>query len=109
MTAPEQASSLPTSRKILCAAYAAIALAALIATWSQNVAYLHQPARFLHDFINDLKVTPASRSITADLLLFALAGIILMVIEARRHGVKFVWLYVVGGFAIAISFTFLCS
>lgn len=106
MTAPEQASSLPTSRKILCAVYAGIALAALIATWSQNVAYLHQPARFLHDFINDLKVTPASRSITADLLLFALAGIILMVIEARKHGVKFVWLYVVGGFAIAISFTF---
>jgi hypothetical protein len=29
-----------------------------------------------------------------------------MVIEARKHGVKFVWLYIVGGFAIAISVTF---
>jgi hypothetical protein len=29
-----------------------------------------------------------------------------MVIEARKHGVKFVWLYIAGGFAIAISVTF---
>ena len=29
-----------------------------------------------------------------------------MVVEARKHGVKFVWLYILGGFAIAISVTF---
>jgi hypothetical protein len=40
------------------------------------------------------------------LLLFALAATILMVIEARKHGVKFVWLYIAGGLAIAISVTF---
>jgi hypothetical protein len=39
-------------------------------------------------------------------VLFALAAVILMVIEARKHGVKFVWLYVAGGFAIAISVAF---
>ena len=39
-------------------------------------------------------------------MLLGLAVIILMVIEARKHGVKFVWLYVAGGFAIAISVTF---
>ncbi|CAM2758579.1 DUF2834 domain-containing protein [Mycobacterium intermedium] len=98
--------SLPTSRKILCAVYGAIALAALIATWSQNVAYLDQSASFMSAFLDDSKVTPASRSVTADILLFLLAAVILMVIEARKHGVKFVWLYVAGGFAIAISVTF---
>ena len=56
--------------------------------------------------MNDSKVTAASRSLTVDILLFALAATILMVIEARKHGVKYVWLYIVGGFAIAISFTF---
>jgi hypothetical protein len=29
-----------------------------------------------------------------------------MVIEARKHGVRFVWTYIVGGLAIAISVTF---
>jgi len=102
----DQASSIPTSRKVLCVIYGAIAVAALIATWSQNLAYFDKPARFLVDFMNDSKVTPASRSLTVDILLFALAATILMVIEARKHGVKFVWLYIAGGFAIAISVTF---
>ncbi len=60
----------------------------------------------MHNFMNDLKVTPASRSYTGDLMMLALAAMILMVVEARKHGIKFVWLYIVGGFAIAISFTF---
>lgn len=29
-----------------------------------------------------------------------------MVIEARKHGVRFVWAYIVGGALIAISVTF---
>ena len=29
-----------------------------------------------------------------------------MVIEARKHGVKYVWAYILGGFLIAISVTF---
>jgi len=35
-----------------------------------------------------------------------LAAAILMVIEARKHGVRFVWAYIMGGLAIAISVTF---
>jgi len=94
------------SRKVLCVVYGVIAVAALIATWSQNLAYLDKPARFLLDFMKDSKVTPASRSLTVDILLFALAAVILMVTEARKHGVKFVWLYIAGAFAIAVSVTF---
>jgi hypothetical protein len=106
VTTANQASSLPTSRKILCVIYGVIAVAALVATWSQNLAYFDKPARFLLNFLNDAKVTPASRSLTVDIVLFFLAAMILMVIEARKHGVKFVWLYIAGGFAIAISVTF---
>ena len=39
----DQASSIPTSRKVLCVVYGAIAVAALIATWSQNLAYFDKP------------------------------------------------------------------
>ena len=98
--------SLPTSSKVLCAVYGAIAIAALIATWSQNTAYVDNPGGLLLDFLNDSKVTPASRSLTVDIVLFFLAAGILMVVEARKHGVRFVWAYIVGGFAIAISVTF---
>jgi hypothetical protein len=106
MTTVDQASALPTSRKVLCFVYGVIAVAALIATWSQNLAYVDKPARFLLDFINDSKVTPASRSMSVDALLLALSAAILMVIEARRHGVKYVWLYIAGAFATAISVAF---
>jgi hypothetical protein len=92
------------SRKVLCAVYAAIAVAALIATWSQNITYLRGGSYI--GFFEDLKVNPASRSITVDLFLLFLAVAILMVIEARKHGVKYVWAYILGGFVIAISVTF---
>ena len=100
------------SRLLLCAVYAAIALLALVGTWRQNVAYV-QPgdgaagfalatARFWPDTIK----TPASVSITVDIGLFFLAAAVWMVLEARKLGIRLVWLYVVGGLLIAISVTF---
>jgi hypothetical protein len=106
MTTSQAQSALPTSSKVLCAVYGVIAAAALIATWSQNAAYFNDPGGFPVDFFNDSKVTPASRSLTVDIVLFFLAAGILMVVEARKHGVKYVWAYIAGGFAIAISVTF---
>lgn len=98
---------MPTSRKLLCVVYGAISIAALIATWSQNLSYpASNPAALLINFARDTKVTAASRSITVDILLFALAATVLTVIEARKHNVRFVWLYVLGSFLIAVSVTF---
>jgi hypothetical protein len=93
------------SRKLLCAAYAAIALVALIATWSQNILFF-KGGGSLMGFWEATKANPASRSITVDIALLLLSVAILMVIEARRLGVKFVWAYIIGGFLIAISVTF---
>jgi hypothetical protein len=106
MMTSQDRTALPTSSKVLCAVYGVIAVAALIATWSQNVAYFDNPAGFVPDFLNDSKVTPASRSVTVDIVLFFLAAGIFMVVEARKHGVRFVWAYIAGGLTIAISVTF---
>jgi hypothetical protein len=95
---------MPFAAKLRCVAYAVIAVVALIATWSQNVAYLGGAA--LSSFPTDLKVNPATRSFTVDLLLLFLAAAILMVVEARRHRIRYVWAYLVGGALIAISVTF---
>jgi len=97
---------MSTSRKALCVVYALIAAVALIATWTQNAAYFDRPASFLKDFLVDLNVTAASRSISIDIVLFFLAAAIFMVIEARKHAIPYVWAYIVGGLLIAISVTF---
>ena len=94
------------SRKMLCGFYAVIAVAALIATWTQNVAYLPKGAGFLKDFALDLRANPGTRSISVDIALFMLAAVVFMVIEARRHGIPYVWAYVLGGMLVAISVTF---
>jgi Mn2+/Fe2+ NRAMP family transporter len=100
-----QPASMPLARKVLCAVYALIALLALVATWSQTVAYTHSGAAFFGTFWHDTKVNAASRNITADALMLSVSVVILMVVEARKYGVRFVWLYIVGGFFVAISVT----
>jgi hypothetical protein len=91
----------------LIALYILIALVALVATWSQNLAYFaSSDAGGLVRFIEDTRVNPASRSITADIGLVFYAAAVFMVVEARRLGVRFVWLYVVLGLMVAISVTF---
>ncbi|BCP13407.1 DUF2834 domain-containing protein [Mycobacterium paraintracellulare] len=102
----DQASSVPTSRKILCIVYGAIAVAALIATWSQTITCVHSPTDCFVNFWRDTKTTAASRNITADALMLALSAVILMVIEARKYNLRFVWLYIVGSFFIAVSVMF---
>ena len=58
------------SRKVLCGVYAAIALVALVATWSQNIVHVRGGGSFL-GFWEATKVNPASRSITVDIFLLA--------------------------------------
>jgi hypothetical protein len=100
-----QPASMPLARKVLCAVYALIALLALVATWSQTVAYMHSGAAFFGAFWQDTRVNAASRNITADALMLSMSVVILMVAEARKCGVRFVWLYIVAGVFVAISVT----
>lgn len=88
--------------------YAHVAVIALIATWGQNLTYFWQSGEMsaLNQFLPDLRVNPAARSIAVDIGLFLLAASAFMVVEARRLGVRFVWLYILLGFLVAISVTF---
>ena len=108
MSVPNPVAVIPTTSRLLRVTYVTIAVAALIATHSQNIAYLGSPSLFsaVGSFLRETKVTPASRSIHVDIMLFFLAASILMVIEARKHGIPFVWAYIIGGAVIAISVTF---
>jgi hypothetical protein len=94
-------------------AYAATALLALIGTWHQNLSYFRSDEGWLLGFglatgrfWLETLATPASTSITVDLGLLLLPLSALMVIESRRLGIRFVWLYIVLGLLVAISVTF---
>jgi hypothetical protein len=80
-----------------------IAVIALIATWSQTIAYLHSPADFLVNFWRDSRVTASSRNVAADALMLGVSLAVFIVVEARRRGVPFVWLYIIGSFLVALA------
>ena len=97
---------MSATRRNLCIFYGLVSLIALIATWSQNLQYFMDGGAGGGQYIPDLKLTASSRSFTVDIGFYLLAGAALMVTEARRLGIRWVWLYVILGFAIAISVTF---
>jgi len=93
--------------KTLCWVYALIALGALIATWSQNIRFfLEDDNGGLVGFIEDSYANAASSSITNDLIFVLVAAFVLMVVEARRLGIRHLWVYLVMSFALAISVAF---
>jgi hypothetical protein len=93
--------------RALCWTYGLIALAALVATWSQNIRFFSQDDNDgIWGFIRDSYANPASSSITNDLLLIVVAVFVFMVVESRRVGVRHVWMYMVGSIVIAVSVFF---
>jgi hypothetical protein len=90
--------------------YLAVASFALVTCWRQNLAFMSAEDIALADgfvaFWPALLVNHATTSITVDIFLFGVAAATWMVLEARRTGMRFVWLYVVLGIFVAISVTF---
>jgi hypothetical protein len=87
----------------LAVVYLVLAIAGLVGTWTYNVIAILER----NDFIGDLVSSgPAVSSITTDLLVVAIAGSVLIVVEARRLGMRFAWLYIVGSALTAFAFTF---
>jgi Terpene cyclase DEP1 len=93
--------------KFICASYAIIALVALPATWIDNLAFMTQASNSSFvDFFRATYVNPAAVSLSNDLFLLAFAASIFMVIEGRRVGVRYVWLYIIMSAITAISVIF---
>jgi hypothetical protein len=91
---------LTSTDKALCAVYAVVGLAALVGTQVVLVDYLKSDDRSLMD---DVFANGAATFSAIDLLAVALVGLVFMVAEGRRVGMRFLWIYVVVTFAVAIS------
>lgn len=97
---------MPISRKALCFAYGLIALLAFVGTWGNAWPYVSLGVVGSNvAFWRDTMVNPASRFLTLDVFFLALAVFVWMVLEARRLGMRLVWLYLLVGTVVAISVT----
>jgi len=83
--------------------FAVLAIVGLVGTWFFNVLAIVQLRDFLGDWFGS---GPAVNSLGVDLLVVAVAGSILIIIEARRLGMKRAWLYIVLSGITAFAFTF---
>lgn len=93
---------MTAARRNLCILYGLLALVALIATWAHNIAYFSAGGGPL-DFVASCFANHAVSSMSIDLTLVSVAALIFMVVEARRIGIKYLWVYVVLGFVVDIS------
>lgn len=80
-----------------------LAVVGLVGTWTFNTLAIIQLRDFVGDWVNS---GPAVSSLTVDLLVVAVAGSILIVVESRRLGMKRAWLYIVLSGITAFAFTF---
>ncbi|MCV7344941.1 DUF2834 domain-containing protein [Mycolicibacterium rhodesiae] len=100
-------SRLSPMDKLLCGIYLVLAIAALVFAFGNTIAYMLSDGNGgITGFFSAGYVNYATSSLTNDLLIVALAAVVLMVAEGRRLGVRFVWAYVAAGFLIAISVAF---
>jgi len=83
--------------------YLGLAIAGLVGTWTFNALAIVQMRDFIGDWVGS---GAAVSSLTVDLLVAAVAGCILIIVEARRLGMKRAWLYVVLSGLTAFAFTF---
>jgi hypothetical protein len=90
------------SRSLLIPTYAALAIGALIATWSFNLAYLVHGGSLIN-FFSDGYANDAAGSLTNDILFVTATAFVFMFIDARRTGVRHVWIYMMLSLAIATS------
>jgi Terpene cyclase DEP1 len=93
--------------KFICATYALIALAALPATWINNLSFMTQTDNnSFVDFFRAAYANAAGASLSNDLFLLAFAACVFMAIEGRRVGIRYTWLYISLSALVAISVTF---
>jgi len=95
------------SEKTLCIVYAVIAVVALVVTQVNNVAFFLQPQNGgVVGWILALYANPAVASFTNDVIAYGVAGYIFMVVEARRLGIRHVWVYLLLSSFLAVGVMF---
>ena len=80
-----------------------LSIVGLVSTAAFNVQAVIEGRDFLGDWFGS---GPAVNSLGIDLFVVAIAGCVLIVLESRRLGIRFAWLYIIASGVTAIAFTF---
>jgi hypothetical protein len=80
-----------------------LAIVGLVGTWYFNILSISAAGDFIGDWTGS---GPAVSSLTVDLLVAAVAGCILIVVESRRLGMRFALVYIIAAAVIAFAFAF---
>lgn len=94
-------SALNGGEKVLCAVYGVLGLIGLVAT--QVVLFGGYVTRDDGPYLDQLTANGVATFMLIDLGIVAVIGLVFMVVEGRRLGMRFLWVYVLLTFAVAIS------
>lgn len=93
--------ALNRADKVLCAVYGVLGLIGLVGT--QVVLFGGYVSSEDGPYLDQLTANGVATFMLIDLAVVAVIGLVFMVVEGRRLGMRFLWVYVVLTFAVAIS------
>lgn len=74
----------------LAIAYLVVAIAGLIGTWTLNILAISGHSTFFGEWLSN---PPATQSLQVDLLVLAIASGIFIIVEGRRLGMRWAWIF----------------
>jgi hypothetical protein len=87
--------------------YGLCAAAGAVVPWYFNLRFMRESGELLtpQRWLAEGFVTPLAGSITSDFLIGTIPVLVWMVVEARRLGMRNLWVFVVGTFLVSFAFT----
>lgn len=88
--------------------YLVLAIAGLLVPWYYNLQFIQQSGGIfdLGEFIAAANINAAASSLSWDLSIACIAGLIWIFFECRRLGMQYFWLYILLAFSVAYAFAF---
>ena len=88
--------------------YLLLALLGLVMTWYYNLQFISASGGSfdIGEFIAAGSTNAAAQSLSWDLAIACIAGLIWIFYESRRLGMRFFWIYIILAFMIAYAFAF---
>ncbi len=93
--------ALSGGEKVWCAVYGVLGLIGLVGT--QVVLFGGYLTSDDGSFVDQMTANGVATFMLIDLAVVAVIGLVFMVVEGRRLGMRFLWVYVLLTFAVAIS------
>ena len=88
--------------------YLFLAIAGVMMTWYYNLQFMQESGGSfdLAEFMAASSSNAASQSLSWDLAIACLAGLLWIFFESKRLGMRFFWVYIILAFSIAYAFAF---